>query len=116
MGEPRYWCSTKVNGAGEHVSGNWGWCDENCVKGAYTIKKVNDLRNFVQLFYILKFKYMLYSEYILGKGEFGDWGRWSKCSKDCKGTKTRRRTCSMDQCEGSGSETVNCNEHCSENY
>ena len=22
----------------------------------------------------------------------------------------------MDQCEGSGSETVNCNEHCSENY
>ena len=22
----------------------------------------------------------------------------------------------MDQCEGSGSETANCNEHCSENY
>ena len=59
---------------------------------------------------------MLYSDYILGKGEFGDWGAWSDCSKVCKGTKTRRRTCSMDQCEGSGSETVNCNEHCSENY
>jgi len=25
-----YWCSTKVTAKGNHISGNWGHCQDNC--------------------------------------------------------------------------------------
>ena len=32
--DKRFWCSTKVDRSGKHVSGNWGYCSEDCLSSA----------------------------------------------------------------------------------
>ena len=29
-GQSKFWCATKVDENQVYISGNWGWCNENC--------------------------------------------------------------------------------------
>ena len=33
-----FWCSTKVDSTGTHITGNWGICGSDCPKGKKTLK------------------------------------------------------------------------------